>query len=132
MGGHNRAEARARFSGEIAGRALGGLPPLTARNGSKPYSGERDLSECGALSTPYSCSAGGHPAAQTPRTHTVERRERHCRKPTGDGGQIFKLMLLRGKSGCCGTGGPCARPDILVKKAGKNGSGPCKKINRGV
>ena len=80
MGGHNRAEARARSSGEIAGRALGGKPPLTARNGSEPYCGERSLSEREALPTPYSRRDGGRPAAQSPRAHAVECRECHSRK----------------------------------------------------
>ena len=72
MGGHNRAEARARSSGEIAGRAFA---PLTARNGSEPYCGERDRSEREALPTPYSRSDGVRPAASAPRAHAVERRE---------------------------------------------------------
>jgi len=75
-GGHNRAEARARSSGEIAGRAFGRpRPPLTARNGSEPYCGERGRSEREALPTPYSRSDGVRPAAETPWAHTVERRE---------------------------------------------------------
>jgi len=72
---------------------LGGKPPLTARNGSEPYSGEHDLSERGALPTPHSRSDGGRPAALPPRTHAVERRERHRRKPVGDGLKIFKRLL---------------------------------------
>jgi len=49
---------------------LGGLPPLTARNGSELYFSERGKSEREALPTPYSRSdgvrRGGNAAGRTP------------------------------------------------------------------
>jgi len=73
-------------------------PPLTARNGSEPYPGERDLSERKALPTPYSRSDGVRPAALPPRAHAVERREFHRRKPVDDGLKIF-MSAPMGKQG---------------------------------
>ena len=79
MGGHNRAEARARSSGEIAGRAFGRQAAPDGAKRQRTVLGERDRSEREALPTPYSRSDGGRPAALPPRAHAVERRERRRR-----------------------------------------------------
>ena len=75
-GGHNRAEARARSGGEIAGRALGGKAAPDGAKRQRAVLGERDRSEREALPTPYSRNDGVRPAAAPPRTYAVERRER--------------------------------------------------------
>jgi hypothetical protein len=94
-GGHNRAEARARSSGEIAGRAFGRQAAPDGAKRQRAVSGERGRSERGALPTPHSRSDGVRPAALPPRAYAVERRERRCRKPVDAGLKPFKLTLMR-------------------------------------
>ena len=81
MGGHNRADARARSSGEIAGRAFGRQAAPDGAKRQRAGSGERGKSERKALPTPYSRSDGVCPVAESPRAHAVERRECRYRKP---------------------------------------------------
>ena len=103
MGGHNRAEARARSSGEIAGRAFGRQAAPDGAKRQRAVLGERGRSEREALPTPYSRSDGGRPAALPPRAPAVERRECPRRKPADDSRQISRLAPMGGtpvKSQC--------------------------------
>ena len=118
MGGHNRAEARARSSGEHAGRAFGRQAAPDGAKRQRAVFGGRGKSECEALPTPYSRNDGVLPAAKTPRAHTVERRERHCRKPIDDGLKRLKVTLggySENRTGFSGFRMAKARKHVILK-----------------